>query len=200
MGKSGEVLKSSYGRSDAIRYVSLSWNVARAFFALALLGPGLFTGDAWAVEIPTPASTAFQQTTGRDAGLNIGDWYTNAGGGDTIHSLDIEVGYNWPETTPITVAIFDPELNAGYGTGVPYAIDEVRGTADATRFQLLDPLGNVLVPWRSFAPTNGSDGLWVEMMTLRPADLPAGARCGSFHLESEVSDGNPATPEDDDNS
>ena len=58
--------------------------------------------------------------------------------------------------TPITIALFDPELNEAYGTGVPYAIDEVRdasGThtgniadADNARFQLLDPLGGVMVP------------------------------------------------------
>ncbi|NND12509.1 MAG: hypothetical protein HKO10_00960, partial [Acidimicrobiia bacterium] len=172
----------------------------QALVLIALIASTLVPTDANAVEIPTPSSTAFQQTTGRDAGLNIGDWYTNAAGGDTIHHIDVEVGCNWPATTPITIAIFDPEINTAFGTGTPYAVDEVRGTPETTRFQLKDPSGGILVPWRSFTPTNGSDGLWVEMLTFQPSTLPAADRCGTFVLESEVSDGNPTTPEDDDNS
>lgn len=178
----------------------MQWGTLRVIAALILLAAVLAAVPADAVEIPTPGSTAFQQTTGRDAGLNIGDWYTNATGGDTSHLVELEVGCNWPETTPITVSLFDPELNTGHGTATPFAIDEVRGTADTTRFRLFDPLGNEMVPWRSFASAGGSDGLWVELVTFLPASLPAGARCGTFELETEVSDGSPATPEDDDNS
>jgi hypothetical protein len=78
------------------------------FVALVLVvAPTL---DALAVQAPSPSSSLFVQTSGPNAGLSIGDYYTSPAGGDTDHLFMICVPADWPTGTPVTVSLFDPEV------------------------------------------------------------------------------------------
>ncbi|MCB0190548.1 MAG: DUF11 domain-containing protein [Anaerolineae bacterium] len=140
---------------------------------------------AYAIELPNSGSAAFLQTTGPNAGLNIGDFYTNVGGENSSHRLEIHVPCSWPGDQSITFALFDPESSNGTFNGPPFTVDEARGADDDTTFILTAADGAVVGPM-VFAPTDGSDGLWVELATITPND--GGFGCGIYVLETTTSD------------
>lgn len=143
-------------------------------------------GVAYAIELPDPNSPVFIQTTGPNASLDIGDFYTNVGGANSNHFVEIDVPCGWPGNLSVTFAVFDPETTGGVFTGPPSAVDEQRGGSDdTTSFTLTAPDGNVVGPL-DFAPTDGSNGLWVELLTVTPDT--AGFGCGVYTLATSTSD------------
>ncbi len=141
---------------------------------------------AYAVQVPDPTSSLFIQTSGPNAGISIGDYYTAPGGGNTDHEFILRVPSNWAPATTVTVALFDPEV-AGPDPVSPTAADEVRGSADSSTFKLISPSGTTLATQTySGAATNGT---WVTLATFDP-DVTG---TGTYSLRVSVSD-------DDDNS
>ncbi|MDH3425334.1 MAG: hypothetical protein OEM22_01565, partial [Acidimicrobiia bacterium] len=189
---------------------STRYRLLALFTSMSVIAALLAAASALGIQIPTPTSTAFQQTSAANAALGIGDWYTNVAGGNTIHAIHVAVPCGWPAATPITVALFDPEVNDGYSGSTPYAIDEIRDLgatdtsdeafAEDTRFQFTAPGGTVLVPWRTFAPLGGTDGLWAELLTFDPSALAPADRCGTFLLHTETVGPIATTGNNDDNS
>ena len=142
--------------------------------------------EALAVQVPRPSSSLFIQTSGPNAGLGIGDYYTSPAGGNTDHLFVIRVPSNWPAGTPVTVALYDPEL-AGPNPASPTAADEIRNGADSAVFTLVSPTGATLeTSTYSDASTNGA---WSELTTFDPG----ASGTGNYLLRVSVSD-------DDDNS
>jgi hypothetical protein len=82
----------------------------RAIFVLlaTILIVNVSALEALAVQVPRPSSSLFIQTSGPNAGLGIGDYYTSPAGGNTDHLFVIRVPSNWPAGTPVTVALYDP--------------------------------------------------------------------------------------------
>ena len=156
---------------------------------LALL-PGRRTRDAGAVDIPLAGSAAFIQTTGPSATLGIGDYYTNAGGGNDPlgHRTEIVVPCSWPSATSITIALFDPEVQTPDPLS-PTAIDEIRTSADNTTYTLTAPGGATVGPI-TYTPAGGSNQRWVELTTFLTSTASYG--CGTYVLRN-------TTATDDDN-
>lgn len=148
----------------------------------------LFVGPLAAVDIPAnAASTATIQTTGPNAGLNIGDAYTNANGTAPIpggHEVGVYVPCTWPAATPITFAIYDPESTLPNPVGLA-AVDEIRNANDNTFFTLTAPGGATVGPV-TYTPAGGTNGLWVELSTVNTA--AAGFGCGEYVLRTTTSD------------
>lgn len=144
------------------------------------------TLDALAVQAPSPSSSLFVQTSGPNAGLSIGDYYTSPAGGDTDHLFMIRVPADWPAGTPVTVSLFDPEVG-GVDPVSPTAADEIRGTADSAQFRLESPTGSTV---ESATYTDlSTNGAWTDLATFDPGTVGT----GTYLLRVRVSD-------DDDNS
>ncbi len=144
------------------------------------------TLDAMAVQAPSPSSSLFVQTTGPNAGLTIGDYYTSPAGGDTDHLFMIRVPSDWPAGTAVTVSLFDPEIG-GVNPVSPTAADEVRGAPDNAQFRLESPTGSTVA---SATYTDiSTNGAWTDLATFDPGTVGT----GTYHLRVRVSD-------DDDNS
>ncbi len=125
-------------------------------------------------EIPNPLTPSFIQTSGPNAGLNIGDYRTNVLGDNTYHELTVVI----PCTTPGSIYnfdLFDPWSNA---SGI--AIDEVRGTGDTATFTLLDPAGGQIVS-QTFPSSATENDAWVTLASYTAGSV-AGVSCGEFHL------------------
>jgi uncharacterized repeat protein (TIGR01451 family) len=142
-----------------------------------------------------PAGGFYIQTSGPNAGVGIGDWYssTTAGAGSGYHYVEITVPCGWPAATPLNLDLYSPEMNAvaaASGLG-----DETRGGAlDSTEFELYGP-GAVVGPgYASPAPGTGISGsqitfgpggpgvpeAWFRYWTLNPV------ACGVYLLRSAV--------------
>ncbi len=119
-----------------------------------------------ATEIPPGDSVAFIQTSGPNAPLTNGDFYTSSEADNGPHVIDIDVPCTWPAGETITVALYDPE-SFNSGPLDPPAIDQIRSGEDNTRYLLKDATGAILKTM-DFTPTGGSDGLWVELATFIP--------------------------------
>jgi hypothetical protein len=67
--------------------------------------------EAAAVLLPTTSASAYIQTSGPNAALTIGDFYTNVNGANDPlgHRIIIDVPCAWSSTDTVTVALFDPE-------------------------------------------------------------------------------------------
>ena len=136
-----------------------------------------------AIEIPPPLSNVYIQTTGPNAGLTIGDWYTNSGtAGPGYHSFNIYVPCTVSPAQTITVSLFDPETNDTTGND----LDEVRagaGDEDDTTFTLLDPGGGIIAT-NTYTPYGDTSQDWVTFAT-----FTRGANgCGSYTLRVSTSD------------
>lgn len=153
-----------------------------------------------AQQVPPFGGDVYIQTSGPNAGIGIGDYYTSNAGepnaANRLHRVEFNVPCTWPANTPITISAFDPESsglpsNEDVAAGLPATRDEMRGPAfDNTVFTVRAPDGTVIGP-RTFTPAGGTDLLWVELITFRPNQ--AGYGCGTYIVES-------ATADDDDNS
>lgn len=148
-----------------------------------LLGPSM---SAMAVQIPNPGSQMFLQTSGPNAGISIGDYYTSPAGGNTDHVFILRVPADWPSGVPVTVALFDPEL-ALPNPASPRAADEIRSAADTSTFRLESPSGSTVAS-KTYSDSS-TNGLWVELATFDPGITG----WGTYEVHVTVSD-------DDDNS
>ena len=159
---------------------------------VALAACALFAavGVADALQLPTTSASAFVQTSGPNAMLGIGDFYTNVNGANDMlgHRVVIDVPCGWPGASTITIAIFDPESQTPDPVS-PTAVDEIRTGADNTTFTLFAPGGTVIGPI-TYTPAGGTNGLWVELVTFTPGT--AGYGCGAYALRT-------TTANDDDN-
>jgi uncharacterized repeat protein (TIGR01451 family) len=128
----------------------------------------------------------FFQTTGEQANIDIGDYYTNVGGDNTHHLAEINI----PCVPNVTfrIELFDPELYDAAGEAVN---DELRGAGDQTNFLLRQPddspVGTTTVygPYPQFpaAPPPEHDN-WVEFRTITlPAVPQEGVDCGTYSIE-----------------
>jgi uncharacterized repeat protein (TIGR01451 family) len=152
---------------------------------LVLTGIALLVGgrNVYAVEIPPDNSVAFIQTSGPNADLGNGDFYTSVDGANEPHIIRFEVPCTWPANRPITVALFDPEsLESGTATD----IDEVAGESDDTTFTLRQ--GTTILATETYTPTGGTDGLWVELLTFVPQVDCSTALASTYTVETTTSD------------
>lgn len=139
--------------------------------------------------IPTPPSEAavvlpvsndiFLQTTGEQAGLTIGDYFTNVLGDDLHHLAELYIPCLPNET--YRIELFDPEILAGGGALV---LDEIRGAADVTNFLLRRPDGTAFAPVTTYPSAAATHNVWVNYQTITlPAAPTNGVDCGVFELE-----------------
>ncbi len=166
----------------------LGWGI---FAVAAFLGPT--AGTASAVDVP-PAGGFYIQTSGPNAGLGIGDWYSSntAGAGAGYHYVEITIPCGWPSGTPLYFDLFSPEMNQVAGSlGLG---DEVRNSYDSTQFELYGPGVAVGPGYASPAPGTGIAGTqityppgapavpeaWVRYWTLNPVT------CGTYLLRAAV--------------
>jgi uncharacterized repeat protein (TIGR01451 family) len=157
-----------------------------------------------AVDIAPANSPAFLQTSGPRTWLGTGDFYTNINGANNPlgHTVEVLVPCTWPAATPITFAIFDPEINVPNQLVAPIVDDEIRdnannelelptpaqinANADDTKFTLIAPGGATVGPV-SFTPNGGTNLLWVELATFRTSQ--AGYGCGSYKVRTTTGNG-----------
>jgi len=128
----------------------------------------------------------FFQTTGEQANIDIGDYYTNVGG-DNIHHL-VEIHIPCVPNITFRIELFDPELYDAAGEAVN---DELRGAGDQTNYLLWrpnnTPVGTTTVygPYAQppAAPPPEHDN-WVEFQTITlPAVPQEGVDCGTYTIE-----------------
>ncbi|TEU10995.1 MAG: DUF11 domain-containing protein [Anaerolineales bacterium] len=128
-----------------------------------------------AIDIPPVGSNVYIQTTGPDAGLTIGDWYTNSGtAGPGAHSFSIYVPCTIAPTQLITVELFDPEL---WYDGSADELDEIRDAptnrtndnADANdaTFTLRAPSGVDIWSW-TYGPSLDTSGVYTTFVSFSP--------------------------------
>ncbi|MEW5854900.1 MAG: hypothetical protein AB2A00_39350, partial [Myxococcota bacterium] len=154
----------------------------------------LAAGPVSALEVPTASSTLLIQTTGRNAAVGIGDWYSataTQNGGETTHAILIDIAEDFDSTTPIVVELFDPDSSRPVGGN---QLDEVRNADDTTYYRLTNPDG-VEVGTVSFTPGQG-DGAWVTAFTFTTGQFGNGV----YLFEAWTgAPGAPAGESDDDN-
>jgi uncharacterized repeat protein (TIGR01451 family) len=173
-----------------MRFFSVASIRTRWCIIFALVLNLLWITPAMAVEIPPTGSVAFIQTTGPNGALSNGDYYTNLAGAGINHLFIIFVPCGGPVGVPVTFALYDPEValpNPVFPN--PPALDEIRPNAmpvaDNTTFTLVAPGGIVTGPI-TYTPTGGTNGLWVEVLTVDPNTLGYG--CGQYALSVTTSD------------
>ncbi len=158
--------------------------------------------------VPSGATTAFVQTSGRMAALGVGDFRTNALGDDSPHEIGIMIA-----CTPgvqYAFQLFDPAVDAAgnWSTGNPTAPDGTRRTIDeerpfgspvpdATHFTLRSPNGT---PIATRTYTSGQfDAAWDTLATVTlPAAPVAGVDCGLYTLITTTGDGTATVSTNDD--
>ncbi len=157
---------------------------------------------AQATEVPpTSQPEVLLQTSGPNAGLNIGDYYTNPAGGGSNNTFTIDIPCSWPADRAVDIDLYSAEIDSVTpGAGDPPAIDEIRAGSDDTTFvltQLTDGSGNPvnnLIQTQTFtAESDGHD--WANLATLQSNSVPLDTQdfCGLYELSGSTSD-------DDDNS
>ena len=161
---------------------------------LTVVLASIFTVSIYAAEIPPITEEARLQTSGPNAGLNVGDWYSSVpsppGGGDVNRFL-FYVPCGWPGTEDIHVDLYSPELSSNG------ALDEVRGPtatfadADDATFELyFDTDGDgtkELMNSITYSPSTAPED-WIRFVS-----LTAPVACGEYEMQVTTSD-------DDDNS
>lgn len=138
-----------------------------------------------AFELPSNGTQPFIQTSGPNAGLTVGDFYTSVGGDNSFHEVQVYVPCTWNPALPITFAIFDPESADPDSAAAPFVIDEVRNGSDDTTFTLIAPGGTTIGP-RVFTGAGGTNLLWVELATINIGT--AGFGCGVYTIRTTASD------------
>ena len=157
--------------------------------AALLVGPGIESSAA--VEVPPAGGGFYIQTSGPNAGVGVGDWYSSntAGAGNGYNYLLITVPCGWPPATPLYLDLFSPEMNAA---GALVFSDEPRGIgSDATQFELYGPGASVgpgydhplpggplSIQATTYVPQPAPEA-WVRFATLPAA-------CGDYVLRSAV--------------
>lgn len=171
--------------------ITLRW-----MFCGALLAGLLPAIPAHAVDLPPSNTTAFVQTSGPEASLATGDFYTSTSGGNSAvgHEFQIYVPCTWPAGLSLTFALFDPEVMEPDPASGILADDEIRDNstppaettdtsyADSTSFTLTTAGGAVYS--QTYMPNSGSNQRWVELATLTPGDAASG--CGEYTLTTKT--------------
>jgi LPXTG-site transpeptidase (sortase) family protein len=154
---------------------------------LALLTPRSAGAE---ILIPENSSIVFLQTTGPSAALGIGDYRTNVAGDNLPHEVVVNVACTPGES--YVFQIFDPALDAaGNPPGVgadgvtPRVLDEIRGAADTTNYQLISPAGSTLADV-TYSPGT-SDADWTTLATVGPLAGVPGVDCGEYTLRASTS-------------
>lgn len=153
--------------------------VAAAFVLAILAVLGLLVPLVLAqIEFPPTGSVAFIQTSGPNTLLNIGDWYARNDQGNQPHRFLIPVPCTVDSAQDFTVELFDPETLAG-----AISIDEIRGGADDTTFELRAPDGTVLQT-TTYTPSAATNDVWVTFATFNVGT----SGCGNYELLVTTSD------------
>jgi uncharacterized repeat protein (TIGR01451 family) len=173
----------------AMRPVASRGAVVAAATLLAALVAGPGVGSGAAAEIP-PSGGFYIQTSGPNAAVTIGDWYssTTAGAGAGYHYVTITVPCGWPSGTPLYIDLFSPEMNA---LGALSLSDEPRNANDSTVFELYGPSATIGPGYdhplpgtgiliTTYAPEPVLAETWVRFATLSPVT------CGSYVVRSAV--------------
>ncbi|MCB0162832.1 MAG: DUF11 domain-containing protein [Anaerolineae bacterium] len=157
------------------------------------------------IEVP-PTNDIFFQTTGRNADIGVGDYYTNANGDDIRHLVEIYVPCIANQI--YRLQLFDPELYDAGPPGTETVDDEVRDEGDITSFRLFDPAGNVvteqtfgpfLQPPDPAATPPASHDNWVPFFTINlPANPVEGDTCGIFQIEAWTGNEGDTVPDNND--
>ena len=102
------------------------------------------------------SDTLFFQTSGRERGATIGDWYTTktSASTDRVHRISIEITAAQLAASGGSVTV---TVNDGESTDGPNANDESFNGGDPTRFQLLGTDGKTVIDSKIFA-ANSPDG------------------------------------------
>jgi uncharacterized repeat protein (TIGR01451 family) len=162
--------------------------------AILAVAFGPWVGNGAALEVP-PVGGFYIQTSGPNAGVGIGDWYssTTAGAGSGYNYLEITIPCGWPAATPIHFDLFSAEMNQVAGSlGLG---DETRGGVyDSTQFELYGPGATVGPGFANPAPGAGIAGTQVTFPPGAPAVAEAWTRywtmspvvCGRYLLRSQV--------------
>ena len=158
-----------------------------ALVAMLLAGPG--AGISAGVEVP-PAGGFYIQTSGPNAPVTIGDWYSSnaVGAGAGYHYISVMVPCGWPSGTPLMFDLFSPEMNAN---GAIANSDEPRGGADTTQFELYgpgaavgpgygQPAAGTGIAVANYVPEPVLPESWVRFVTLSPVS------CGNYLVRSAV--------------
>jgi hypothetical protein len=189
---------------------TLSYRAMRVGLLLASLLV-IVISIAQAVELPPDSSAAFIQTSGPNTPLNIGDYYTSTDGAGEPHFLRFNLPCTWPGDQPVTVALFDPEVQEPDPalSDPPPADDEIRDDtntkinnppdeniqfADVTTYTLFairpgDVVEQVISPATFVATstvTATTNGRWVELVTFTPNTPNFG--CGVYAVAAVTSD------------
>ncbi len=167
----------------------LGWGI---FAVAVVLGPA--ASSATAVDVP-PSGGFYIQTSGPNALVTIGDWYSSnvVGAGNGYHYVEITVPCGWPSGTALNFDLFSPEMNQV--AGALNLGDEPRGAYDNTQFELYGPGVAAGPGTASPAPGTGIAGTqitfppgapavpeaWVRYWTLSPVT------CGTYLLRTAVS-------------
>ena len=118
------------------------------------------------------------QTSGARRCAHIGDWYTTAGGGSTPNCGPVfgssSATTSFDQIHRFTLDVTEEMLSAGGGTVTVTindaesngALDEVSGSGDPTRYELLDPDGAVLQS--QLVPSGSPDGTTVTFFITTP--------------------------------
>ena len=129
---------------------------------------------------------------GPSAAVGLGDWYTSnaVGGGLGYHYVQFFIPCSWPTSTPVTIDLFSPEMNADAGVLAQH--EEPNGALDTTTFELYGPGATVGpgfdqpaalagVQLTSYPPSaSGVAETWVRFATIDPAT------CGSYVVRSQT--------------
>ncbi|MCB0210405.1 MAG: DUF11 domain-containing protein [Anaerolineae bacterium] len=191
------------------------YQISRGFRAALLVGALIvifFTISQVNAQIEVPdTNDIFFQTTGRDADLGIGDYYTNVAGDKTEHLVEINIPCVPNEV--FRIELFDPEV---YDAGPPAknsttepVDDESRNGGDVTNFRMYDPADNEIAfqDYGPFpqppSPPPATHGTWNPFSTITlPSNPVKGTDCGIFTIETWTGEENVSTDpnlNDDDN-
>jgi uncharacterized repeat protein (TIGR01451 family) len=144
---------------------------------------------ALAIELPPSGSVAQIQTSGPNADLGVGDWYTNnTTTGLGYHSFEIIVPCTVSRTQVITVDLFDPGV---WNDGSPDELDEIRDLAGAKTsnnafandaiFTLFDPSDAQIIS-RSYPPSATTSGVTDTLASFTVEEYG----CGVYTLRAET--------------
>jgi uncharacterized repeat protein (TIGR01451 family) len=174
------------------------------YFAVTVFGMLLlsFSMPLAALIVPSDTTPAFIQTSGPLAAIGIGDYRTNIVGDNDDHVLSTFVACTPGEF--YRFELFDPAMDIAGNPPIPAppgderVLDEVRGVADDTSFELIAPNG-VSVTGGPVVYTPGQfDAQWTELATVGPLTGTLGVDCGEYQLLASTGNGSGVVEENND--
>ncbi|HMQ50961.1 MAG TPA: DUF11 domain-containing protein [Anaerolineae bacterium] len=168
--------------------------------SIALIITLVMTSEVWAEIVVPPNDNIFIQTSGEQAGIGVGDYYSDLEGDDLHHLVEINIPCVANQT--YTVELFDPEVYDAGDPGAPTETvdDEWRNEGDITNFVLRSPANVELViaSFPSFTTTDTAPPVhdsWVAFGTITLPDNPTpGQTCGVYTIETWTGDEDESNP------